>query len=521
MEREYTIVAPDGRELTIVGPENATPQQLRAAAESAFKAAQPAPKALSAASEVGPLDAFMIGAGRTADKMVQGVRQLYNTATGDKATLDKMAADEAEKDRLFKPLQEQRPLATGLGAALPALAIPAGGATAAGFIGRAALSGAAPGAISYGSAEDRLKSAAVGGAGGALGGALGLGASRLLRPAGAGASGVSDDALAAADRLGVKLTAGQKTQNPAMVNFENYLAKSPGSSGAMQTRLDGNQRAMNRAAASAMGQSGDDLSEGVFLSAKKGIGSEFERLQQITQPELGNDFLSALAKIDADNIAKGSFRSKPVDTLVDKGIDLAAQGKLTGKAYKEIRTQLTNDAEAAFRSGDASLGQAIKTVRKALDDAAKSSLSKADQEAWDTTRAQWMAYKQLTRSNVAEGGNVSAARLAAGLRRGGDTLRTGEMKGPLADIARLGEAVKGSGNPNSGQLAQQMLFSNPLTGIPMMVGNKAAQLAYMNPLSQRYLSGGLLDIGDAGRTVIGNAGIVPGLPVAQGLLGAQ
>ena len=80
MEREYTIVAPDGRELTIVGPENATPQQLRAAAESAFKAAQPAPKASSAASEVGPLDAFMIGAGRTADKMVQGVRQLYNTA---------------------------------------------------------------------------------------------------------------------------------------------------------------------------------------------------------------------------------------------------------------------------------------------------------------------------------------------------------------------------------------------------------------------------------------------------------
>lgn len=53
-DRDYTIIAPDGRELTIVGPDNATPQQLRAAAESAFAkmpkkapppAQAPAPKA--------------------------------------------------------------------------------------------------------------------------------------------------------------------------------------------------------------------------------------------------------------------------------------------------------------------------------------------------------------------------------------------------------------------------------------------------------------------------------------------
>lgn len=518
-EREYTIVAPDGRELTIVGPVNATPQQLRAAAEAAFKVAQ-APKPQAEPDQVGPLDAFMIGAGRATDKVVRGVRQAYNTAIGDKETLASMAADEAEKDRLYKPLKQQRPMLTSLGEALPSLALPAGGATAAAFIARAGLSGALPGALSYGSLEDRAKAAAVGGAGGAIGGALGLGASRLLKPAGQ-AAGISDEAAAAADRLGMNLTAGQKTQNPAMVNFENYLAKSPGSSGAMQRATDANQRAMNRAAASSIGQSADDLGEGVFREAKRAIGSEFERLQQITQPQLGDDFLGALAKIDADNVARGSFRSKSVDSLVDKGIDLAAQNKLTGKAYKEIRTQLTNEAESAFRSGDATLGQAIKTVRKALDDAAKSSLSKADQEAWDTTRAQWMAYKQLTRANVAEGGNVSAARLASGLRRGGDTFRTGEMSGPLADIARVGEAVKGAGNPNSGQLAQQMLYGNPLTGIPMMVGNKAAQAVYMNPLTQRYLSGGLLDLGDAGRTVIGNAGIVPGLPTVQSLLGAQ
>lgn len=521
MQKEYTVTAPDGSELRISGPANATNEQILAAARRAFQARQRNASAVSPADGIGALEAGLISAGRTTDKVIQGVRQLYNKAIGDEETLSRMAADEAEKDRLFKPLQEARPIATSVGAALPALAIPAGGATAAAFVGRSALAGAAPGALSYGSLEDRLKAAAVGGAGGAVGGGLGLGTARLLKPAGQAASGLSDDAIGAAERLGMKLTAGQKTQNPAMLNFENYLAKSPGSSGAMQRVSEANQTALNRAALKAMGQSGDELSEGAFSAAKSAIGSEFDRLQQVTSPTLGNDFLAALSKIDADNIARGPFKSAEIDSLIDKGLDLAAQGKLSGKAYKEIRTSLTNEASKAFTRGDAATGQAIKTVRKSLDDAAKASLSKADQEAWDTTRAQWMAYKQLTRSNVSEGGSVSAPRLAAGLRRGGDNFRTGKMGGPLADIGRVGEAIKGVQNPNSGQLAQQMFYGNPLTGVPMMAANKAAELAYMNPVTQWYLSNGLLDIGEGGRLLIGNLGIVPGIPLTQGLLGAQ
>ena len=498
-------------------PDGMTDEQIVAA----IQANNPTPKPASAASDVGPLQAGLIAAGRTTDKIVQGVRQAYNYATGDDATLAKMAEDEAEKDRLYKPLQEARPISTAIGGAVPMLAIPAGGATGAAFIGRSALAGAAPGLLSYGGIDERLKSGAVGAAGGAVGGALGLGAARLLKPAGSGAAGVSDDAIRAAERLGVRLLPGQRTQNPALQNFENYLARSPGSSGAMQTIQQGNQQALNRAAAKTIGQQGDELSEGLFSAARTGIGDEFTRLQGVTAPQLGNDFLTALAKIDADNMARGSFRSKSIDSLIDKGIDLAAQGKLTGKAYKEIRTVLTNDADAAFKAGDATLGQALKTVRKSLDEAAKASLSKADQKAWDTTRAQWAAYKTLTKSNVSEAGNVSAARVAAELRRGGDGFRTGAKTGELADIGRFGEAVKGSQNPNSGQLAQQMLYGNPITGIPMMAGNKAAQMAYTNELLGAYLSRGLLDVGPAGRRVLGNLGGPTGAPLVQNYLGAE
>lgn len=471
---------------------------------------------------VGAMKAGILAAGRSTDKILDGLTQAYLGARGESSALRALDAGDQEKTAAFRPVVDAHPIAAGVGGAVPMMMVPIGGAAGAtGMLARSAFAGALPEALSYGSAADRAKRAAVGGAGGLVGGALGLGVSKLLKPSGAGVSGLSDDAIAAAKRLGYKLTAGQKAQNPAMQNFENYLARSPGSSGAMLSRSNANQTALNTAASKAMGQQGGDLSEGAFATAKQAIGDEFARLQSITNPKLETDFFGALAKIDASNSARGSFKSKSIDSLIDKGLDLAAKNNLSGTAYKEIRTQISNDAQAAFKAGDATLGQAMKTIRNALDEAAKKSLGKADQRAWDLTRKQWAAYKALTKSNVAEGGNVSAARLAGALRQQGDGLRTGAMKGPLSDIARIGESVKSSQNPNSGQLVNQMLYGNPLTGLPMMVGNKASELAYMNPVMQRYLGGGLLDIGPTGRLILGKTAGPLGAPAVQQLLGVQ
>lgn len=470
---------------------------------------------------VGAWEAGKLAAGRATDNILDGITQLYLGARGEKSALKALKQSNAEKNASFAPVQEQHPIATGIGNAVPMMAIPVGGASAMGMIGRSALAGAAPEMLAYGSADERLKRGAVGAMGGAIGAGIGLGAARLLKPAGASAQGVSKDALAAAERVGVKMTAGQRAQNPAMQNFENYLSRSPGSSGSMQARTAANQGAMNKAAAQAMGSSSDDLSEATFSAARDAIGAKFQQLQAVTAPQLDGDFLGALVKIDASNNARGAFRSKSIDDLVDKGLDLAAQNKLTGAAYKEIRTQLSNDAQSAFKGGDATLGQALKTIRSALDGAAKKSLSKADQEAWDLTRKQWAAYKTLTKSNVAEAGNVSAARLAAALRQQGDGLRTGAASGPLADIGRLGEAVKSVSNPNSGQLVNQMIYGNPFTGIPMMLGNKAAEVTYMNPAMQKYFAKGMIDVGPKTRLVLGKVAAPVGPPLVGGLLGAQ
>jgi hypothetical protein len=506
----------DGRRLEF--PDGTDPGVVQATVKKLMAQASAVPQAAQAPEE-GMGQAALIAAGRGTDKVVQGVRQAYNWATGDQTTLDQMAADEAEKDKAYKPLQDKFPITTGIAETAPALAaFPIGGGAS---LLKAGASAALPSLLSYGTAEERLKRGATDAVFGAAGAGGGKVLAKVLKPAGVGTEAVSNTAIEAAERVGFKPLPSQIANNPAMANFENYLLRTPGSSGTMQKVVQSNQTALNKTAAKAMGETAETLDEGVFGAASQRIGGEFDRLSAATKPQLGDDFINSLAKIEGQNSAKGPFASKEVTKLIDKGLDLAAKGNLDGKAYKEIRTELANQAQAAFRGGDATTGHAYKTVVSALDDAAKASLSPADRKAWDMARKEWGAFKTLSKSNVAEAGNVSAARTAAAVRSQGPKFRAGQLDGEMADIARIGEAFKGVQNPNSGQLAQQMLFSNPLTGLPMLAANRAAAAVYMSPMGQRYFSRGLLDVGETGRSLLGRAGIHGAIPAGRGLLGTE
>lgn len=503
----------DGRRLEF--PDGTDPSVIQGTVRKLLAQTPAAPEGL----QEGMGEAALIAAGRGTDKIVQGVRQAYNWATGDQKTLDKMAGDEAEKDRLYKPLREAHPVTTALGEAVPAMALaPLSGGSS---LLTAGATAAIPSLLSYGSADDRLKRGgtdAAFGAAGALGGQV---LTRLLKPAGVGAETAGKTVLDAAERVGFKPTPAQITNSPGMAAFENYLLRSPGSSGTMQAVAQANQTALNRAGAKAMGEAADTLDEGVFAAAKGRIGNEFERLSAVTKPQLGDDFINTLATIEAKNSARGPFASKQIGGIIDKGLDLAAKGNLEGTAYKEIRTELANQAQSAFKAGDATAGQAYKDLVAALDKSAKSSLSEADQKAWDAARQQWGAFKTLSKSNVAEAGNVSAARTAAAVRSKNPNFRAGGLEGELADIARVGEAFKGVANPTSGQLNQMMMYGNPVTGLPMMAANKLAASAYMRPLGQRYFSRGLVDVGETGRALLGRAGAQIAIPAGRGLLGVE
>lgn len=112
----------------------------------------------------GALNTILIGAGRTFDRVGKGMQQLYYGATGNDKKLQELDAAAKSDDEAYKPLQEARPFATGLGEALPSMILPGGGAkTLIGTAGKMAASAAIPAALEYGSAGDRAMNAALAG----------------------------------------------------------------------------------------------------------------------------------------------------------------------------------------------------------------------------------------------------------------------------------------------------------------------------------------------------------------------
>lgn len=132
---------------------------------------QPAPAAPQQKPEFedpGFGESLLIGAGRTFDRIGKGMQQLYYGAKGDKKELAALKARAEDDDRAYKPLQEARPFATGIGEALPSMVLPAGGAaTWTGNALRMGTAAAIPAALEYGDAGDRLLKGTVAGLAGA------------------------------------------------------------------------------------------------------------------------------------------------------------------------------------------------------------------------------------------------------------------------------------------------------------------------------------------------------------------
>lgn len=446
------------------------------------------------------LSALATGAGKKVQGIGAGLKQLFQLGAGqDTSELDQR---QAFLDAAYEPVKKGRPVAAAIGETVPEIAATLALTRGTGFlpsVGGGFAGGAIPSALEYTpntpTLEESLYARAgrglSSGAAGAIGGGLGYGLTRMLQPISGSVKGVSDDALAAAKRVGYKPTPGEMTQSPMLQNLESHFARTPGTAGRFQAFREANQQALNRSATRAMGETGDEIGEGVFKAAKDRLGGEFTRINQGASPDASN-LMPTLMRLDADNIARGSFRVPEVDTLVEKGLDLAAQGNLTGPAYQTIRSRL--GAQAAG-STDATVKDALKSIQRSLDDAANASLPADEQVALAAVRKQYAAFKTLMEGKVVEGGNVSAARLASALPRKGNrtAFKTGEMNSDLMDIARIGESFKPPVNPNSGSLlATQSFAGRPLATAAMAATHYLPGRLYLSGPMQAYMTNRML-----------------------------
>lgn len=399
----------------------------------------------------GALESAMIGAGKAATRLGQGVQQAYYWATGnDKAQAD-LKARVDEENRLYAPLKQMRPWATGIGEALPAMAIPLGAAASIpAALGKAAVTGALPGAIEYGTADERAKAAWQGAVGGALGGAAGIGLGRLINPVrGAGPEAISN-ITGAADKFNIPLTAGQATGSKPLQYVESALAQLPGSAGRMANVNAAQQQAINQATARVMGQDAATVTPEVVQQAMKGAGRAIEGNTARFDVPLSEQLVADLAAVESRYMKRLPSQQRPiVQTYIDE--ILAHDGKIPGDVYQGIRSDLGADAAGAAKG---SLKNALGGIQGALDKAFKNAADAETNAALGAAREQYTNAKLLKRAATATG-DVSRA-VVANAGKG--------AKGDLGDLSALLGKIKPL--PDSGT-AQRSFWMNALTKNPL------------------------------------------------------
>ncbi len=540
---------PDGRVARFEVPEGTTPEQASAMIQE-FMAQQnqpskdAAPSAYNPAEGVGPLDAAMIAAGRTADRTAMGLKQgvlagvqrFGPQSMAEKAgsELTRMEAEEAEKTRLFKPLEESRPLATALGGALPYLAVPA----SLGVVPTALAIGGAE-ALQYGTPEERVKRGVTGGVTAGIGTAVGKAAGAVIAPiAEAAKVPAKKAALDAMERLGISPSVSEVTGSATARRFEDFAARVPGGAGVMAQWQAQNQAKINAAAAKSIGQTADQLTPDVFAKAADELGTVFKEITALTNTsingrsgppiQIGSKVANAAGRVLAlqrqlpKNLQDPAVISLAADAFRAAGL----KSRISGEAYQVQRSKLSDMSYTAFGGGNSTEGKAYQALLNALDDSAEQSLLAAGKGKLATSlrevRPKWANLKILEKGLVAEGGNVSPARLASALRVSNPAaFREGKMaKNPLYDIAVIGENMKPltAGSPTF----ERSIVSSPLATMltaPVAYGAAKATTSPLVTAYPRFAYGqpALTNVAGPALAQFGRAGSMPF--VQQGLFG--
>lgn len=314
-----------------------------------------------------------------------------------------------------------------------------------------------------------------------------------------------------AQQEGIPLTPGQKTGSKALQLTESVFNRLPMTSGSSEAQRQGQREAFNSAVLSRAGINADNAAPDVLAAAQKRIGDKFNDLSARNTVAIDQDLKDAITKL------QGEYQKNltpDIRAIVDNYVeDILAQGdELAGQTYQKARSAMTRRAKTAT---DPELGNVLKSLRNALDDAASRSISPDDALAWDAARKQYGNLKTIEKAMqsstpTALAGNIPPTQLqnAARMARS-DYARGG---GDLNDLARIGGAFVRENVPDSGT-AQRSLMQNILTGgltggagaamlaepvtTSMVLGGgyvipKTLQAIYNNPWFQRYLTNELL-----------------------------
>ena len=377
------------------------------------------------------------------------------------------------------------------------------------YTGAAAVGGLLNALQPIATGDSRGAEAIKGAAFGLLGQGFGNTVGRVLKPIRAIMPQAESSLVAQAQQMGIPLNAAQSTGSKPLRWIDSALDNLPFTA-SRQALLKGNQRDIwQNAVMKEIGENANVASPDVLGSAYQRLGQQFEDISARNTVQLGDDFINSIAKIDA---AKTPF-SRGVDSVVNRALDLASKGEISGKEYQLVRSSLTKASKGAWQNNP-ELGQALKSLRNALDDAAGGSVSAEDKEAWDLVRQQYKNLKTVEKAVDPASGTISPKKLLNEVARSdpkGMLYGNGDQTMPT--LARVGKQFIADTLPDSGT-AQRSWYMNmlqaPTAGLGGLLGyaTGGAPLAMLGaaagagtPLAAqralwsngRYLTKGLLD----------------------------
>lgn len=367
----YSITTKDG--ITINGIPDDMPADhpdLKARVAT-IRGGKPAAAAKPAVEDPGVMGAATIGAGRTADSILDGLTQWLLQAKGETSALGGLKQNVDEKAAIYKPLQEQHPYATAMGEALPSMAIPVGGAAGVGGnLLRLGAAGALPGALEYGTAGERFGRAATGAAAGVIGGvvapkvvsavtsavpAIGRTAKAIVEPLYEGGrqqiagralnAAAGQDAAAAATRMagaapavaGSLPTAAQVAENGGIAALERSVAS--------RQPADFTQRAMEQSAArlqALRGIAGDDAAMAAAQGVRKSVSEPLYNAAKAQTVAADPRLIELMGR---PSVQKAIARAQALAAEQGRPFalelgDAANPGKVTGQALQDIKMGL-------------------------------------------------------------------------------------------------------------------------------------------------------------------------------------
>lgn len=304
------------------------------------------------------------------------------------------------------------------------------------------------------------------------GGATGLATGGVLKAAGKIAKPVSDKSISATrkaaatmmKKIGIDdLTPGQLTGNRALQTTEAVMDDMLTTAGAARAKKEGQLRKFTAAALEKAGIRADEITPAVREQAESRFSDAYRQMTKGRTVALDQPVMKTVADIEAKQLDKLPTTVKPVIKSYLKDIKNAG-GKLSGEAYQETRSALTNQARSLTNS-DPFTANVLRSIRNALDEAAERSLPAAEKGAWRNLNNQYRNYKVIQKAaTTASQDSLEGILSPSALLRAVETAnKTKSQKGygDLYDLARSSKLLLADSIPNSGtaqrQLAQRIL----------------------------------------------------------------